>query len=126
MLVRRWRSKQLIMIKTKLLVTVSLLLIFVGIQSCKKLSPTEPLDEDILAGTIPGLSLAQEQEHLIGDAFFGELFTAKTGLGPIYVQNACASCHVGNGKGHPSTMITRFAKVDANGNPDYLLNQSGF
>jgi len=94
------------------------------ITSCQKLMPPAPKDKDVLAGTIPGLTPEQEKEHLVGDANFGKIFTKEEGLGPIFVQTSCANCHIGNGKGHPSTGLTRFANV--NGSViDYLLNKGG-
>ncbi|MES2397371.1 MAG: di-heme oxidoredictase family protein [Bacteroidota bacterium] len=102
----------------------SLTFFLVVMISCEKMLPPAPADEEILAGTIPGLSPQQEIEHLIGDAAFGEIFSPAQGLGPIFVQTSCANCHVGNGKGHPSTMVNRFAKIE-NGQVDYLLDQGG-
>ncbi|MBL7913347.1 MAG: thiol oxidoreductase [Bacteroidia bacterium] len=94
------------------------------ITACQKLMPPAPKDEDVLAGTIPGLTPEQEKEHLVGDANFGKIFTKEDGLGPIFVQTSCANCHIGNGKGHPSTGLTRFANV--NGTIiDNLLNKGG-
>ncbi len=99
-------------------------LLFLIIASCKKLMPPPPKDDEILAGTIPGLTPQQEREHLIGDEAFGTIFSKADGLGPIFVQSSCANCHAGNGKGHPSTELTRFANV--NGTiVDYLLNKGG-
>lgn len=99
------------------------LLILIAV-SCKKLMPPAPADEEILAGTIPGLTPQQELEHLTGDANFGQIFSKEDGLGPIFVQNSCANCHIGNGKGHPTTELTRFANV--NGSVvDYMLNKGG-
>ena len=92
--------------------------------SCEKLLPPEPGSPDVLAGTIPGLTPQQEREHLIGDAAFGKIFTEAEGLGPIFVQTTCSNCHVGNGKGHPSNVLTRFAKVEGS-SVDYLLNHGG-
>ena len=94
------------------------------ITSCQKLIPPAPKDEDVLTGTIPGLTPEQEKEHLVGDANFGKVFTKEDGLGPIFVQTSCSNCHIGNGKGHPSTELTRFASV--NGSViNYLLNKGG-
>lgn len=86
--------------------------------------PPLPKDADVLAGTIPGLTALQEHQHLIGDAAFGKVFTANEGLGPIFVQTSCANCHVGNGKGHLSTLVNRFAHVE-NGVVDYLYSKGG-
>lgn len=99
-------------------------LFIILVVSCKKLMPSAPKDEEVLAGTIPGLTPQQEREHLEGDEAFGAIFSKADGLGPIFVQSSCANCHAGNGKGHPSTELTRFAYI--NGSViDYLLNKGG-
>ena len=109
--------------KKKVLLLLSIGILIVA-ASCRKLLPPAPPDEEILAGTIPGLTSAQEHEHLVADANFGRVFTREDGLGPVYVQTSCANCHVGNGKGHPSTSLTRFANV--NGTViDYLYAKGG-
>ena len=92
--------------------------------SCEKLMPPAPKDEEVLAGTIPGLSAEQEREHLVGDEAFGTIFSKEEGLGPIFVQTSCANCHIGNGKGHPSTELTRFAYVNGS-SVDYLNEKGG-
>lgn len=92
--------------------------------ACEKMLPPAPNDEDVLAGTIPGLSLQQEREHLIGDQAFGKVFSKEEGLGPIFVQTSCSNCHVGNGKGHPITTLTRFAYVNGS-QVDYLHSKGG-
>jgi len=105
-----------------------LLLLFAGSlilnSACRKLLPPAPPDEEVLAGTIPGLTPQQELEHLVADENFGRVFSKADGLGPIFVQNSCANCHVGNGKGHPTTSLTRFANVNG-GVVDYLLAKGG-
>lgn len=98
--------------------------LIVSIVSCTKLLPPAPKDEDVLAGTIPGLTPQQEKEHLIGDEAFGRIFGKEDGLGPIFVQTSCSNCHIGNGKGHPSTELTRFANVNGT-NVDYLITKGG-
>lgn len=110
--------------KNKTLLIGILPLLLVIIPACEKMMPPAPKGEDVLAGSIPGLTPQQEREHLIGDAAFGKIFTPEEGLGPIFVQTSCSNCHVGNGKGHPSTMVNRFAKVE-NGQVDYLSGQGG-
>lgn len=110
--------------KKKTSVIVILLFLLVAIVACEKILPPEPAGEDVLAGTIPGLTMQQEKEHLVGDAAFAKIFTAAEGLGPIFVQNSCSNCHVGNGKGHPSTVVTRYANVNGS-TVDYLLSKGG-
>lgn len=108
----------------KIKIIGSIALFVVGMVACEKMMPPAPLDEDVLAGTIPGLTQQQELEHLVGDAAFGKIFTPEEGLGPIFVQTSCSNCHVGNGKGHPTTVVTRFGKVE-NSIIDYLLDKGG-
>lgn len=98
--------------------------ILVLIYSCQKLLPKAPKEEEVLAGTIPGLSSDQEKEHLVGDAAFARVFAKEDGLGPIFIQTSCSNCHAGNGKGHPSTVLTRFAAINGSV-ADYLLNKGG-
>lgn len=110
----------------KAMLVIMGLTMFVAVMvSCEKMFPLAPNDEEILEGTIPGLTPHQEREHLIGDEAFGKIFSPKDGLGPIFVQISCSSCHVGNGKGHPSTVFTRFANVNGTLGVDYLLTKGG-
>lgn len=98
--------------------------IIATIVACEKMLPPAPKDEEILAGSIPGLSPQQEKEHLVGDAAFGKIFTVDQGLGPVFVQSSCSNCHIGNGKGHSTTVLTRFGKVE-NSVIDYLYSKGG-
>lgn len=94
------------------------------IAACEKLLPPAPAEEELLAGTVPGLTAQQERDHLAGDELFGKIFSAEDGLGPIFVQNSCSNCHVGNGKGHLSTLVTRFGN-DEGSSFNYLLEKGG-
>ncbi len=99
-------------------------LIIIVTASCKKISPPLPADDQLLDGPIAGLTQAQNSIFLKGDiAFNDEIFTAESGLGPVFVATSCGSCHAGDGKGHPFTTLTRFGQSDTTGN--LFLNQSG-
>lgn len=88
-----------------------------GIVACQKLLPGTPANDEILDGPVDGLTAEQNVVFLRGDiAFNDEVFTTATGLGPIFVATSCGSCHAGDGKGHPFTMLTRFGQTDASGN----------
>lgn len=99
---------------------LTILLVFLGFctfTSCEDILTPEPKMEDILDGPIDGLSSSESLEFLEGDvAFNEEVFTAETGLGPLFVATSCVSCHAGDGKGHPFTTLTRFGQSDASGN----------
>jgi CxxC motif-containing protein (DUF1111 family) len=85
--------------------------------SCDEILTDIPADEDVLDGPIDGLSSSELLEFIEGDvAFADDVFTTETGLGPLFVATSCVSCHAGDGKGHPSTTLTRFGQFDETGN----------
>ncbi len=87
-------------------------------EACEKLEPGAPEDNEILDGPLEGLNGEQTAQHLRGDAAFTDaVFTAETGLGPVFVASSCAGCHAGDGKGHLFTTLTRFGQSDGTGNP---------
>jgi len=92
--------------------------------SCEKLLPPEPAENEILDSSLEGLSHGQMQLFLEGDEAFGKVFTPQTGLGPYFVTSSCGGCHVGDGKGHPTTTLTRFGKMEDD-HFDHLLNRGG-
>ena len=82
--------------------------------ACNKVLPGAPPDDELLDGTVDGLTGEQNQIFLRGDiAFNDEVFTPATGLGPLFVATSCGTCHAGDGKGHPFTMLTRFGQSDS-------------
>lgn len=92
-------------------------LTFILLTGCAPLFPDAPADEDLLDGPLPGLSPAQHQQFLRGDiAFNDDIFTAATGLGPVFVASSCGACHAGDGKGHPANTLIRFGQSDSSGN----------
>lgn len=86
-----------------------------ALAGCDTLATAGPLDEEALAGPIPGLSGPQLARHIAGDAEFGRVFSAEEGLGPIFVAASCENCHAGDGKGHPVFNLQRFGRMTANG-----------
>src|SRR5690349_2031330 len=86
--------------------------------SCTKLLPKGPANDALLDGPVEGLTNEQRAIFLRGDvAFNDDIFTKETGLGPLFVANSCAGCHAADGKGHPFSTFTRFAKSDTLDNP---------
>lgn len=86
--------------------------------SCNRLIPDAPPEDSILDGPVSGLNAAELSRHLRGDVEFNErIFTAETGLGPLFVSNSCMGCHAADGKGHPGSVLTRFGQTDSSGNP---------
>lgn len=74
---------------------ICLILIIIGLSlfmttSCEDILTQEPEMEDILDGPIDGLSSSESLEFLEGDVAFNEqVFTAETGLGPLFVATSC-------------------------------------
>ena len=105
------------MVKNKVVVLVAMISVVYFLASCEKLVPSGLEDDEILDGTVDGLTHAQTLRFLKGDAAFNtEIFTSATGLGPTFVATSCGSCHAGDGKGHPFTTLTRFGQTDSTGN----------
>ena len=88
---------------------------FFGSAACDALLPSAPDPDEILEGPVEGLTAQQRAGFLAGDREFGRVFTAGEGLGPIFVAASCASCHAGDGKGHPVFNLTRFGRMRAGG-----------
>ena len=78
-----------------------IILLIGGMVACEKIIPKAPGNDKILDGPVDGLTPEQNAIFLRGDiAFNDEVFTAQTGLGPLFVATSCGSCHAGDGKGH--------------------------
>lgn len=92
--------------------------------ACSEFLPTSPDPKTVLAEPIEDLTPQQLRDHFVGDAQFGKIFGQEDGLGPIFVSNACESCHIGDGKGHPLTTLKRFGRYNG-GNWDPMIEQGG-
>ncbi len=108
---------------TRLFFGVIPILLILLSTSCDENYTEIPADDEVLDGTVEGLSHEELARFLKGDAAFNEVFTREIGLGPTFVSTSCISCHAGDGKGHPSTTLTRFGQIDETGN--LFLNQGG-
>lgn len=94
-----------------------------GLTSCESSYVDVPPGDELLDGTVEGLSGVELQQFLRGDAAVNEVFTRETGLGSTFVGTSCINCHAGDGKGHPFTSLIRFGQIDETGN--LFLNQGG-
>lgn len=90
--------------------------------ACEKIISEPPAEYEILDGPVQGLNTGEQAQFLAGDiAFNDEVFTAETGLGPLFVATSCGSCHAGDGKGHPFTTLTRFGQTVPNMLPNVSI-----
>lgn len=102
--------------------TIGLVLVSLG---CEEFLVNPPEENEILDGPIEGLTPTQQGIFLAGDlAFNDDIFSPESGLGPIFVSTSCGGCHAGDGKGHPSTILTRFGRMEGN-QFDHLLDLGG-
>ncbi|HKQ59018.1 MAG TPA: di-heme oxidoredictase family protein [Candidatus Eisenbacteria bacterium] len=76
---------------------------------CGKLLTTAPDDGDLFDAPLPGLSPAEHAAFVEGDEQFGKAFAMSEGLGPIFNDVSCASCHSGDGRGRLENALTRFS-----------------
>ncbi len=97
--------------RSRIRALVALLASAAPLVGCDILTPDAPAEEDVLDGTIAGLTPSQERQHIQGDEEFARRFAVVDGLGPIFVATSCEQCHVGDGKGHPSFNLTRFGRT---------------
>ena len=82
---------------------------------CDILTPDGPPEDQLLGGTIEGMTPSQVRQHMAGDEEFARRFSVATGLGPIFVATSCEQCHVGDGKGHPAFNLRRFGTPGTSG-----------
>jgi CxxC motif-containing protein (DUF1111 family) len=94
---------------------IALLALVGTLAGCDVLAPDGPPEEQLLDGTVEGMTPSQVRQHLVGDEEFGRRFAVADGLGPIFVATSCEQCHVGDGKGHPVFNLTRFGTQGATG-----------
>lgn len=98
-------------------IAFTLIILQVLFISCDDLIPASAPADQLLDGPVEGLTFEQNRRFQQGDiAFNDQIFTSTNGLGPLFVATSCGSCHAGDGKGHPSTTLTRFGQNDETGN----------
>jgi len=108
----------------QLFVVLISVLPLVLVPACDQLLTEAPPDDEVFDGPIDGLTSAQRSIFVRGDEAFGEQFSFQTGLGPVFNQPSCQSCHAGDGKGHPSVNLIRFGMNTASGF-DMLMELGG-
>ncbi len=104
-----------------------LFIIFMGVvfHSCDFIFTPPVADDETLDGPIEGLTGDQLEMFFLGDEQFNKVFSFNEGLGPIFNNTACGSCHVSDGKSHPSANLKRFQKNFGNGTSDPLKELGG-
>ena len=89
--------------------------------ACGDLFTAPPLDGDVFDAPVPGLTPAELAAFARGDAEFSRKFAPNTGLGPIFNNTSCFSCHSGDGRGRLDNSLQRIGSVD----DDFLAHLGG-
>jgi CxxC motif-containing protein (DUF1111 family) len=88
--------------------------------ACGELFTEPPLDGDVFDAPVPGLTDAEMAAFARGDAEFSRRFAPATGLGPIFNNTSCFSCHSGDGRGRLDNSLLRIGSAE-----DDFLGQFG-
>ncbi|MCZ6754336.1 MAG: thiol oxidoreductase [Gemmatimonadetes bacterium] len=78
--------------------------------ACSEIGTEAPADGEVFDAPLPGLTPEELAAFLKGDEVFGSAFSPARGLGPIFNNVSCASCHSGDGRGRPENALTRFSR----------------
>jgi hypothetical protein len=106
--------------------TLALLLCGVlAVAACDQLTTVAPPDGDVFDAPVEGLSDAEMAAFARGDAEFERQFAPNTGLGPIFNDVSCATCHSGDGRGRSVVPRSRTRQSPAR-NPKYCRREFPF
>ena len=82
-----------------------------SLQACEALLTEPPEPGTTFEETLPDLTKEELAAFARGDEAFGHAFSVKEGLGPIFNQPACETCHPKDGKANPRTNLIRFGST---------------
>ena len=82
------------------------------IVACGQLATESPLAGDLFDAPLDGLTPSEATAFVRGDAEFARRFAPATGLGPIFNNVSCASCHSGDGRGFLENSLHRIGSPD--------------
>jgi CxxC motif-containing protein (DUF1111 family) len=82
-------------------------MIVTSMVACDQLTTVAPPDGDVFDGPIDGLNDAEMAAFARGDGEFERQFAPNTGLGPIFNDVSCATCHSGDGRGQLRNALFR-------------------
>jgi CxxC motif-containing protein (DUF1111 family) len=91
------------------------------VAGCDLLTTQAPPDADVFDAPVEGLTPSELAAFARGDVEFGRRFSPATGLGPIFNNASCASCHSGDGRGLLSNSLRRIGSAADN----YLASLGG-
>jgi CxxC motif-containing protein (DUF1111 family) len=80
--------------------------------ACAELATEPPAEGDILDAPFAELSDGELRVFLTGDAEFSRRFSPATGLGPVFNNASCFSCHSADGRGRVENSLIRLGTPD--------------
>ena len=84
-----------------------------GVMGCDRIVTERPTAGDDFESPLAGMSPGFNAVFSLGDENFERAFTVEEGLGPIFNNIGCESCHPGDGRGTPELGFFRFGLEDA-------------
>jgi CxxC motif-containing protein (DUF1111 family) len=88
--------------------------------ACDALLTRAPEPGDVFDGPVDGLTPSELAAFVEGDGEFGRAFAPADGLGPVFNNVSCASCHSGDGRGRIENALSRFGEA-----PDFAVSVGG-
>lgn len=86
-----------------------LLIALMALSGCDSLFTKPPPEGDDFETPFDGLSFDLNKTFVLGDEAFEKVFTVEEGLGPIFNNTGCESCHPADGRGTPEQAFFRFS-----------------
>ncbi len=99
---------------------------FLCILACGSEQAAEAVVEARPGEPLPGLSAAEAGQFEAGHALFNRAFTPEEGLGPLFNQTRCASCHdLPTSGGHGAEPVTKVSRFDPASGCSLLEEEGG-
>ncbi|MBI4429769.1 MAG: thiol oxidoreductase [Ignavibacteriales bacterium] len=116
------------MVNTRDITKLRLLLVVIAtgclLQACEMLLTEPPEPGTTFEETLADLTKEELAAFARGDEAFGHAFSVKEGLGPIFNQPSCETCHPRDGKANPRANLIRFGRTSG-GSTDPLFDLGG-
>src|SRR6185436_633778 len=80
--------------------------------ACDSLITTPASQADVFDAPLTGLTDAEARAFARGDGEFERRFAPSEGLGPIFNNASCESCHSGDGRGFLDNALQRIGSAD--------------
>jgi CxxC motif-containing protein (DUF1111 family) len=89
--------------------------------ACAELATEPPADGEVFDAPFAELSAGELRVFLTGDVEFSRRFAPATGLGPVFNNASCFSCHSADGRGRIENSLVRLGTPD----DDFLAHLGG-